>query len=148
MNSVRYTQRIIQTVKSREADTFSRPDNCLHDTADARYRCTCLMFAWTLSHALKSDFSMPSFSNPLCGQALMCCRVQNLTNAFRYSVNLADFFKFQPCRKNGAECYDAFEANVVIRQHYGGGGPLRHGTRLTNIIVKCVYMHSIFDSTT
>ena len=123
INSVRYTQRIIQTVKSREADTFSRPDNFLHDTADARYRCTCLMFAWTLSHALNSDFSMPSFSNPLCGQALMCCRVQNLTNAFRYSVNLADFFKFQPCRKNGAECYDAFEANVVIRQMIAVAAP-------------------------
>ena len=36
INSARYTQRIIQriiqTVKSREADTFSRPDKFDHDT--------------------------------------------------------------------------------------------------------------------
>ena len=32
INSARYTQRIIQTVKSREADIFVRPDTFLHDT--------------------------------------------------------------------------------------------------------------------
>ena len=126
---MRYTQRIIKTVKSREADPFSRPDIFLHDTAspaDARYPVSLYLPYVCLDsvpYALKSDFSMPSFSNPLCGQALMCCRVQNLTNAFRYSVILANFFKFQPCRKNGAECYDAFEANVVIRQSIAVAAP-------------------------
>ena len=31
-NSARYTQRILQTVKSREADNFSRPYTFSHDT--------------------------------------------------------------------------------------------------------------------
>ena len=32
INSARYIQRIIQTVKSREGDNFSRPDKCYHYT--------------------------------------------------------------------------------------------------------------------
>ena len=32
MNSARYTQRIIQTVKSREVEIISRPEEIDHDT--------------------------------------------------------------------------------------------------------------------
>ena len=39
INSARYTQRIIQTVKSREVEKISRPEEIYHDTGTGPCQC-------------------------------------------------------------------------------------------------------------
>ena len=71
INSARYIQRIIQTVKSREGDNFLRPDTFYHDTGNIlrptgtaclATKLLTLTLARLVSVSLMIDENLPSQS--------------------------------------------------------------------------------------